>query len=234
MTYSRHFVAVSAAVALVLTACGGSDSSSDTTVEDVTTASTDTESTEVFTESTETEPADTTPAETEPAETAPAETEPAETEPTETTPPETTPPETTPPETTPPEGGDTTPGTEGEIGAPAEGVVASLVEWAIEAPTEYAAGDVTFTATNNGNFPHELVVIQAENYESLPLAEGGAVIEDELPTGALIGRTARIGGGSSEDLTVPLAPGNYVLLCNLGNGGTSHAGRGQRLDITVS
>ncbi len=173
----------------------------------------------MFTESTGAESAETEPANTTPAETEPAETEPAE---------------TTPPETTAPDGGDTTSSTQGEIGAPAEGVVASLVEWAIEAPTEYVAGDVTFTATNNGSFPHELVVIQAESYESLPLAEGGAVLEDELPTGALLGRTARIAGGASEDLTVALAPGNYVLLCNLGNGGTSHAGRGQRLDITVS
>lgn len=110
----------------------------------------------------------------------------------------------------------------------------SLVEWGIEAPTEYAAGEITFTATNNGGFPHEFVVIQGEGYESLPLAEGGAVIEDDLPTGALIGRTARMGGGSVEDLTVTLGPGNYVLLCNLGGGNTSHAGQGQRLDITVS
>ena len=110
----------------------------------------------------------------------------------------------------------------------------SLIEWGIDAPTEYAAGDVTFTATNNGSFPHELVVIQGEGYESLPLAEGGAVIEEELPTGALLGRTARMGGGSTDELTVTLAPGNYVLLCNIGDGGNSHAGRGQRLDITVS
>lgn len=118
--------------------------------------------------------------------------------------------------------------------AAGEGVSASLVEWAIEAPAEYAAGEITFTATNNGNFPHEFAVIAGEGYESLPLAEGGAVIEDDLPTGALIGRTGRLGGGSSEDLTVTLAPGNYVLVCNLGGGNNSHAGQGQRLDITVS
>ena len=58
--------------------------------------------------------------------------------------------------------------------------------------------------------------------------------EDELPTGALLGRTQRIGGGSTAELTVSLAPGNYVLLCNLGGGANSHVGRGQRLDITVS
>ena len=128
------------------------------------------------------------------------------------------------------------PADDADVGDAAAGgaIDVSLVEWAIEAPTEYVAGDVTFTATNNGGFPHELVVIQGESYESLPLEEGGAVLEDELPTGALIGRTARFGGGASESLTVTLAPGNYVLVCNLGGGATSHAGQGQRLDITVS
>jgi len=218
MMFTRRILPAGTALALVLAACGGSDSSDDEATDTVVITETEPESTEVFTESTDTEstaaPADTTPAETAPADTTPA--------------------ETTPAETTPPEGGDTVPTTDGEIGTPAEGVAASLVEWAIEAPTEFAAGEVTFTATNNGNFPHELVVIQGESYESLPLTEGGAVIEDDLPTGALLGRTVRIGTGSTDELTVALAPGNYVLVCNLGGDATSHAGRGQRLEITVS
>lgn len=121
------------------------------------------------------------------------------------------------------------------VEAPAgEEITASLVEWAIDAPAEYAAGDVTFVATNDGNFPHEFVVIRGDGYESLPLADGGAVIEDDLPAGALLGRTDRLGAGSSGELTVTLEPGTYVLLCNLGAGANSHAGQGQVLDITVS
>lgn len=215
MMFTRRILTAGTALALVLTACGGSD---DETTETVVITETQPESTEVFTESADSEG-------TEAATTA---------APAETAPPETTPAETTPAETTPVDGGDTVPTTDGDIGTPAEGVAASLMEWSIEAPTEYSAGEVTFTATNNGNFPHEFVVIQGESYESLPLAEGGAVIEDDLPTGALLGRTARIGGGSSDELTVTLAPGNYVLLCNLGGGAQNHAGRGQRLDISVS
>ena len=125
------------------------------------------------------------------------------------------------------------PGPEPEPG-PGDPVVANLVEWAIEAPTEYEAGEVTFAASNGGNFPHELVVIAGESYESLPREASGAVIESELPTGALIARTARIASGETEDLVVELAPGNYVLVCNLGSGANSHAGLGQRLDVTVS
>ena len=125
-----------------------------------------------------------------------------------------------------------------EASAPAASAAASvevsLIEWGIDAPTEYTAGEVTFTASNSGSFPHEFAVIAGEGYEALPLAEGGAIIEDDLPTGALLGRTGRLGGGSSDDLTVTLAPGNYVLVCNLGGGTNSHAGKGQRLDITVA
>lgn len=223
MTSPRRILPIGAALALVLAACGGSDSSNDDTVDTVATSDVETESTELFTESTDTETTDTETTVAAPAETAPP-----------TDPPESAPAETAPPDTTSPESGDTVANTGGDVGAPAAGVAASLVEWAIEAPAEYTAGEVTFTATNNGNFPHEFVVIQGEGYESLPLEEGGAVIEDDLPTGALIGRTGRIGGGSSESLTVGLAPGNYVLVCNLGGGANSHAGRGQRLDITVS
>lgn len=218
MTSPRRILPVGAALALALAACGGSDSSDDDTVDTVATSDVETETTELFTESTDTETTAAAPAETAPP----------------TDPPESAPADTAPPDTTPPESGDTVANTGGDVGAPAAGVAVSLVEWAIEAPAQYTAGEVTFTATNNGNFPHEFVVIQGEGYESLPLEEGGAVIEDDLPTGALIGRTARIGGGSSESLTVSLAPGNYVLVCNLGGGATSHAGRGQRLDITVS
>jgi hypothetical protein len=202
----RPFVAVLAMSSLALAACGGSDSDDpESTSNADTVAPTTVEATAVPT--------------TEPA---------IVTDPVEETVVETT------PATTPDTASDTVAGTDpaGELASGA--VAAELSEWSIEAPTEYAAGEVVFTATNGGSFPHELVVIQGEGYESLPRTEAGAIIEEELPTGALLGRTARIAGGASEDLTVTLAPGNYVLLCNLGGGDNSHAGQGQRLDITVS
>ena len=49
-----------------------------------------------------------------------------------------------------------------------------------------------------------------------------------------MGRTARIKEGSSETKAFTLAAGKYVLLCNLIVGPTSHAGIGQRLDVTVN
>lgn len=213
----RRTLPAATAVALLLAACGGSsDGDADDTVPPATAADTVAEETEDFTEA---EPADTEAPAEEPEEEAPVETEaaaPADTEPAEE-----------------PEGEE---GEEGEsdVGEAAAAVDVALTEWSVNAPSEYSAGEVTFNATNSGSFPHEFVVIAGESYEALPLAEGGAVVEDDLPTGALIGRTGRLGGGESEALTVTLAPGNYVLVCNLGGGSNSHAGQGQRLDITVS
>ena len=98
---------------------------------------------------------------------------------------------------------------------------------------EYAAGSITFNVANDGEFPHEFVVIAADGYETLPLADNGAVIEEELADGALIDRTERFESGQGGSLTVDLAPGNYVLLCNIAVGPNSHAGAGQTLDVTV-
>lgn len=234
MRTTRRLVASLAVSAVVLAACGGAsdEQAEDTSTTQAPEAPAEEEPAEEAPAEEEPEeaapaeaPAEEAPVEEEPAEEAPAEEEPAEEAPVEEEPPaEEVPVEEEPPsEEEPADGGD--------VG---EAITASLVEWAIEAPTEYAAGTITFNASNDGSFPHEFVVIRGEGYASLPLADGGAVIEDELPAGDLIARTARIGRGSVEELTVDLEPGNYVLVCNLGSGGTSHAGRGQNLDIVVS
>lgn len=218
MSMGRRVLAAGVITAFVLTSCGGSDSADDDPV-----------GTSTATSDAETEPSeDFTPTEGEddvPLGSAPSD---------DTTGASTPGADSVAPDATGTAGATTQPGaTDG--GTPAgDAVVATLMEWSIDAPTEYAAGDVTFTATNDGNFPHEFVVIRGDGYESLPLAEGGAIIEEELPDGALIDRTDRLSGGSSADLTVTLEPGNYVLVCNLGGGANSHAGQGQNLDITVS
>ena len=66
------------------------------------------------------------------------------------------------------------------------------------------------------------------------LADNGAVLEDELAPGAILGRTSRISAGGGDTLTVDLAPGSYVLVCNIAVGARSHAGAGQVLNVSVS
>lgn len=119
-------------------------------------------------------------------------------------------------------------------GAPASGKVdATVADHAVQAPTTISAGTVEFAVKNAGSSEHEFVVIKG-SYADLPKTTNGAVIENQLATGALVGRTSRIKEGSSETKAFTLTAGKYVLLCNLVVGPTSHAGIGQRLDVTVT
>ena len=68
----------------------------------------------------------------------------------------------------------------------------------------------------------------------LPKPSNGAVDETKLTAGALMGRTEKIAGGGSANVTFDLPAGAYVLLCNISNGPTSHANAGQRLDVTAA
>jgi len=128
------------------------------------------------------------------------------------------------------EGGDTG-GADGSAGASV--VEVSLVEWAIEAPTELPAGTVEFAMVNRGDVPHQLTVIRAESYDSLPVNARGTVLLDELAPGQLIVANEPFLGGETASMTVELEAGNYVLVCNIEVGPSSHAGNGQVLDVTV-
>lgn len=112
-------------------------------------------------------------------------------------------------------------------------VAVTLKEWSLAAPATLQAGSVTFDVANGGEFPHEFAVMKG-TYETLAKTDIGAVIETELPAGTVIDRTDRIESGSNATLTVDLAAGQYVLLCNIAVGPNSHAGKGQVLNITVS
>lgn len=116
--------------------------------------------------------------------------------------------------------------TEGEM-ASASAVAATLSEFAVAVDHEkVAAGEVTFTANNTGAIPHELVVVKTdEAADALPVAEA-KVNEDEVE---VIGRTAEIASGASEDLKLTLEAGNYVLICNI----AGHYEGGMRTSFTV-
>jgi hypothetical protein len=110
----------------------------------------------------------------------------------------------------------------------------TLVEWAVEAPATATPGDVSIEVVNDGRFAHELLVIRGDSYEGLPLRSNGSVDTAQLAPGQLLGQTERLDPGSSASLSVALEPGGYVLLCNISGGGSSHAARGQVLEITVA
>jgi hypothetical protein len=80
---------------------------------------------------------------------------------------------------------------------------------------EAPAGSIHFAVKNEGEEPHELVVIQGVAPADLPLDDNGALDEAGLPDGALIGEVEPFPGGDTCDGTFDLAAGDYTLVCNI-------------------
>lgn len=78
---------------------------------------------------------------------------------------------------------------------------------------EIEAGEVTFSATNVGAVPHELVVIKTDTpVDQLPV-ENGKVNEDAA--GEEIGEIEEFDVGLTLAASYDLEPGKYALICNI-------------------
>jgi uncharacterized cupredoxin-like copper-binding protein len=102
-------------------------------------------------------------------------------------------------------------------GSAGAAVQVTLQEWAVAIDAQSAAaGSITFTATNNGpDDVHEFVVIKTDlPLTDLPTDDTGAV--DEAGGGMEVsGEIEDIAVGATEDLTLTLDAGAYVLICNV-------------------
>lgn len=116
-----------------------------------------------------------------------------------------------------PAGGETPTGGETPDGGGPTTVDITLQEWAVvPAADTAAAGDVTFNITNEGpDHPHEFVVVRTDlAADALPTDADGAV--DEAGEGVeVVDEVEEIEVDASEELSVNLAAGSYVLLCNI-------------------
>jgi uncharacterized cupredoxin-like copper-binding protein len=125
-------------------------------------------------------------------------------------------------------------------GSLSQGVVAvSLSEMHLAVSSETApSGKVTFQIKNSGELPHELVVIRTDkDADELPVeadelpVEEVKVVERRLK---IVARSEHLQAAQEATLTVDLAPGHYVLICNLsGHYEQSQFGPGMRADLEV-
>ena len=102
-------------------------------------------------------------------------------------------------------------------GAPAGGRPATKIterDFSISAPKKVRAGDVTFTVTNNGPDTHELIVVRS-NGAPLPLRADGLTVDEARVDPRIAGSLDGGGPRTTRTLHVRLAPGRYVLLCNM-------------------
>ena len=90
----------------------------------------------------------------------------------------------------------------------------TLDEWDVVPDSgSVSAGTVAFVAANEGEEPHELVIVKGTP-DDLTI-EDGQVQEDALPEGALIGEIEAFPAGDTCSGTFELEPGDYVLFCNI-------------------
>jgi hypothetical protein len=104
----------------------------------------------------------------------------------------------------------------GQAGARADGTVLRVTErdFRISAPKQTSSGDVRLLVSNKGPDQHELIVVR-ERGSRLPLRRDGVTVNEEMLERATVGVLEPGSPGSRRELAVHLAPGRYVLFCNM-------------------
>jgi uncharacterized cupredoxin-like copper-binding protein len=103
-----------------------------------------------------------------------------------------------------------------------------------------AAGDVTFSVKNAGTIVHEMTVLNTDvPYDRLPITDAGDPPVPVTSGANKVDETNNVGETGDPDLTPGstrtftingLAPGHYVLVCNI----AQHYSLGMRAPFTVT
>ncbi|MEI6665680.1 MAG: sulfocyanin-like copper-binding protein, partial [Chloroflexota bacterium] len=98
--------------------------------------------------------------------------------------------------------------------AAAARVVITFKDFSVAAVAPSAkAGDVTFEVKNDGKLPHQFVVVKSDlDPAALPLHDQKEVDEPKVQ---IVTRISDFDSGQSKTVAAKLAPGKYVLLCNV-------------------
>jgi len=104
----------------------------------------------------------------------------------------------------------------GQTGARAGGTVLRVTEsdFRISAPKQTSSGEIRLSVSNKGPDQHELIVVR-ERGSRLPLRGDGVTVNEELLERATVGVLEPGSPGSRRELALHLAPGRYVLFCNM-------------------
>lgn len=124
--------------------------------------------------------------------------------------------------------------TETTGGAQAAKVNVTLSEFIVSPePASAAAGDITFVAKNEGKEKHELVIVKTDLApDKLPTKADGSVDEEGAGI-TVVDEIEEFESGGTEELTVKLDPGKYVLLCNIVEEDESHYQEGMHAAFSV-
>jgi uncharacterized cupredoxin-like copper-binding protein len=101
-------------------------------------------------------------------------------------------------------------------------------DFRITAPKQVSSGEVRLWVHNMGPDAHELIVVRTRG-SSLPLRRDGVTVNEEALDRATAGALEPGSPGALRELRVHLAPGRYVLFCNM----SGHFLGGMHADLVV-
>jgi len=84
----------------------------------------------------------------------------------------------------------------------------------ITAPERVSAGNVTLRVHNSGPDQHELLVVSSDG-APLPIRTDGFTVNEEAVHRSEPGALEPGASGTTRELQLHLAPGRYVLFCNM-------------------
>jgi uncharacterized cupredoxin-like copper-binding protein len=115
---------------------------------------------------------------------------------------------------------------------PAPGSVLGIGErdFHITAPARTSAGEVTLRVHNAGPDTHELFIVRAPQAASLPLRADAMTVDESAIETRTVTNVDAIAPGSTRDAHLRLAPGRYLLFCNM----AGHYRGGMHSELVVS
>jgi len=91
----------------------------------------------------------------------------------------------------------------------------SLYEWKVIAPATLKAGPTTFTISNFGTVPHELLIFKSPLAPDKYPTDAQGNIKEEGAGVDLLSDGDNIDPSGSQVRAVDLAPGTYLFVCNI-------------------
>jgi uncharacterized cupredoxin-like copper-binding protein len=86
-------------------------------------------------------------------------------------------------------------------------------DFAIKAPREVAPGEVRISIENKGPDAHEFIVVRSDG-KPLPLRKDGMTVDEDAVENRIVAALEPELPGSRE-VDATLAPGRYVMICNM-------------------
>ncbi len=107
-------------------------------------------------------------------------------------------------------------------------VTVTMDEWSMKLNSETVpAGEVTFTVRNNGKLEHEIAILKTDiAADRIPPRQGNP---EKVEEPGNIGEIEDVAPGATKAATFTLAPGNYVLICNV----ATHYQQGMHVPFVV-